>query len=118
MSKTQSSTPAGQCGCAAGDSATGRKATGVDPSVKDANLKHLRRIEGQVRGIIRMVDEDRYCADIVIQIAAIRESLQSVSKNLLRNHLRYCAAEAVKAGGSRADGMYDELVDLVGKIAR
>jgi CsoR family transcriptional regulator, copper-sensing transcriptional repressor len=105
-----------RCGC--GASTSGRTALAVDPAIKDANLKHLRRIEGQVRGIIRMVDEDRYCADIVTQIAAIRESLNSVSKNLLRNHLHHCAAAAVRAGGEQADAMLSELVDLVGKIAR
>ena len=104
------------CGCATG--AAGRRAVGVDADIKSANLKHLRRIEGQVAGIARMVEGDRYCTDIVTQIAAVRESLQSVAKNLLRNHLKHCAAAAIKSGPSKADVMYDELVDLVGKIAR
>ena len=86
------------CGCATG--AAGRRAVGVDA------------------GIARMVEGDRYCTDIVTQIAAVRESLQSVAKNLLRNHLKHCAAAAIKSGPSKADVMYDELVDLVGKIAR
>jgi CsoR family transcriptional regulator, copper-sensing transcriptional repressor len=110
----RSTAPTAHCGCGA----AGRAALAVDEAIKQANLKHLRRIEGQVRGIIRMVDEDRYCADIVTQIAAIRESLNSVSKNLLRNHLRHCASAAVRAGGGQADDMLDELVELVGKIAR
>lgn len=103
------------CGC---EHEAGRKAVAVDASIKAANLKHLARIEGQVRGLIRMVDEDRYCADIVTQISAVRESLQSVAKNLLRNHLKHCASVAIQEKGDRADEMYDELVELVGKIAR
>jgi len=106
------------CGCGCGDAGPNRKAAGVDPEIKEANLKHLRRIEGQVRGVIRMIEEDRYCADIVTQVSAVRESLQSVAKNLLRNHLSHCAADAVRRGGLDADDMFDELVDLVGKIAR
>lgn len=105
------------CGCGACEGSDDRrKAVGVNSEIKTANLKHLSRIEGQVRGLIRMVEEDRYCADIVTQISAVRESLQSVAKNLLRNHLQHCAAAAI--GQGRADEMYDELVDLVGKIAR
>lgn len=116
--KKPAPTPAAHCGCGVPDCSSGRKAAGVDASIKDANVKHLRRIEGQVRGVLRMVEEDRYCADIVTQVAAIRESLQSVSKNLLRNHLRHCASAAVRAGGSQADEMFEELVDLMGKIAK
>jgi len=103
--------------CACGHE-TGRKAVAVDASIKLANQKHLARIEGQVRGLIRMVEDDRYCADIVTQISAVRESLQSVAKNLLRNHLKHCAAAAIDAKGEQADAMYEELADLVGKIAR
>jgi DNA-binding FrmR family transcriptional regulator len=90
----------------------------VDAELKAVNLRHLARIEGQVRGVQRMIEEDRYCADIITQIAAVRESLQSVAKNLLTNHLKHCARSAIKAGGREADEMYGELVDLVGKIAR
>lgn len=111
------------CGCVAGQAGdivrghgSRRKAAGVDAVMKEANLKHLRRIEGQVRGIAAMIMDDRYCADIITQVAAVRESLQAVSKNLLRNHLKHCAAATVAGGES--NGMYDELVDLVGKIAR
>lgn len=106
------------CGCHADSGGDEREAEGVDSAIKEANLKHLRRIEGQVRGLIRLVEDERYCADIVTQVSAVRESLQSVSKNLLRNHLMYCAATAIKEGGPKADDMLDELVDLVGKIAR
>jgi DNA-binding FrmR family transcriptional regulator len=90
----------------------------VDPALKEANLRHLRRIEGQVRGIAAMVGSDRYCADIITQIAAVRESLHSVARNLMRNHLQHCAASAMAAEGEARRDMVDELLDLVGKIAR
>jgi DNA-binding FrmR family transcriptional regulator len=96
----------------------GAHAAGVDPAIKAANLKHLRRIEGQVRGIAAMVEQDRYCADIITQVAAVRESLHSVARNLMRNHLRHCAAAAMHEDGKQRDEMVDELLDLVGKLSR
>lgn len=104
--------PAGPvpCGCAHGE---GRKAVAVDPAIKERNLKRLRRIEGQVRGLARMVEEERYCADIMTQIASVHEALRSVGRELMRNHLRHCAASAIKAGDARAEAMYDELLDLI-----
>ncbi len=105
--------------CACGvQEAAGRKAVGVDPEIKERNLKRLRRIEGQVRGIQAMVEQDRYCADVMTQIASVHEALRSVGRELMRNHLRHCAAEAIKAGDARADAMYDELVDLMYRHAR
>ena len=103
------------CGCTPDK---GRKAAGVDPDLKAANLTRLKRIEGQVRGIARMVEEDRYCADVITQISAVQEALRSVSKNLMRNHLNHCAATAIRKGGQDADEMYDELVDLLYKGSR
>jgi CsoR family transcriptional regulator, copper-sensing transcriptional repressor len=85
----------------------------VDPQVKDRNLKRLRRIEGQVRGIHRMVEEERYCPDILVQIASIQEALRGVSREVMRNHLRHCAAEAVREGGDAAEAMQGELLDLM-----
>lgn len=104
------------CGCDA--SAAGRKAVAVDPAIKAANLRRLRRIEGQVRGLQKMVEEDRYCADIVTQVASVQEALRGVARQLLRNHLKHCAASAIKAGEPQADAMYDELLDLVYKHLR
>jgi len=103
---------AAECGCAAqpGD---GRKAIAVDPERKMRNLKRLRRIEGQVRGLARMVEEERYCADIMTQIASVHEALRSVGRELMRNHLRHCATHAIRADGAKADAMYDELIDLI-----
>ncbi|MCC6661539.1 MAG: metal-sensitive transcriptional regulator [Phycisphaerales bacterium] len=96
----------------------GAHAAGVDAQLKAANLKHLRRIEGQVRGIAAMVDEDRYCADIITQISAVRESLHAVARNLLRNHLTHCAAAAMREGGAKREEMTEELLDLLGKVTR
>ena len=69
-------------------------AVAVEPEVKDANLKRLRRIEGQIRGIHKMVEEDRYCPDIITQIASAQQALRGVGRQLLRNHLKHCATTA------------------------
>jgi DNA-binding FrmR family transcriptional regulator len=102
-----------ECGCGVQDAANGRKAASVDPDVKARNLNRLRRIEGQVRGLQRMVDDDRYCADILTQISSVQEALRGVSRELMRNHLKHCATGAIKTGGKTAEGMYDEIVDLM-----
>jgi len=94
----------------------GAHAVGVDNAMKAANLKHLRRIEGQVRGLAGMVEEDRYCADIITQVSAVRESLQTVARNLMRNHLQYCAARAMHDEGMTREAMVDELMELVAKL--
>lgn len=97
---------------------TGRKAMAVDSQTKSANLARLRRIEGQVRGIQKMVEDDRYCADVLGQLSAVHEALRAVGRELIRNHLRHCATHAIHAGGKKAESMYDELVDLFHKNAR
>lgn len=104
------------CGC--GAHGEDRKAVAVDADIKDRNVKRLRRIEGQVRGLQKMVAEDRYCAEIMTQISSVQEALRSVSRELMRNHLKHCAATAISAGGAEADAMYDELVDLMYKHSR
>jgi len=111
------------CGCgrgaaAAGGADGGRRAVAVDPEIKERNLKRLRRIEGQVRGLQRMVEEDRYCADIMMQIASVHEALRSVGRELMRNHLKHCAATAIRAGEEEAEAMYDELIDLMYRHVR
>lgn len=109
------------CGCGAGeapDGAGGRKAVAVDPAIKERNLKRLRRIEGQVRGLHRMVEEDRYCADILTQISSVHEALRSTGRELMRNHLRHCVAAAVQAGPESAEQVYDELIELMYRHAR
>ena len=103
-----------ECGCAVRDAShDSRKAVGVDPEVKSRNLKRLRRIEGQIRGLQKMVDEDRYCADILTQVSSVHEALRGVGRELMRNHLKHCATGAIRTGGREADNMYDEIVDLM-----
>jgi CsoR family transcriptional regulator, copper-sensing transcriptional repressor len=97
----------------------GRKAVGVDPAIKASNLRRLRRIEGQVRGLQRMVHEDRYCADILTQVSSAQEALRAVAKALMRNHLAHCAAHAIRSGsGEERQAMYDELLGMIYKNAR
>ena len=100
-----------ECACVIGP---GRKALAVDPELKQSNRKRLRRIEGQVRGLQKMVDDDRYCADIIVQIASVQEALRGVARNLMRNHLHHCAAKAwSSAKKEEAKAMYDELLGLI-----
>jgi DNA-binding FrmR family transcriptional regulator len=105
------------CGCGTREG-EGRKAVAVDPAVKESNLKRLRRIEGQVRGLHKMVEEDRYCADILTQISSVQEALRSVGRELMRNHLKHCATHAIRNGEEQAGPMYDELIELIYKHSR
>lgn len=99
--------------------APGRKAVSVDPEIKARNLKRLRRIEGQVRGLERMVEEDRYCVDILTQISSVQEALRGVGRELMRNHLRHCATEAIRKGSpEEAETVYDELLEILYKNSR
>lgn len=101
----------GDCACVL---RSGRKAVAVDPALKLANQRRLRRIEGQVRGLQKMVADDRYCADIIVQIAAVQEALRGVARNLMKNHLHHCAAKALRSSKkAEADAMYDELLGLI-----
>nr|MDQ3757028.1 metal-sensitive transcriptional regulator [Actinomycetota bacterium] len=75
---------------------------------KDAVQKRLRRIEGQVRGLQRMVDEDKYCVDVLDQVAAVTKALQAVAVELLDEHLSHCVADALAAGGSDAEAKVAE----------
>lgn len=105
------------CGCAVRSAR--RKAVAVDPEVKTANLKRLRRIAGQIRGLEHMVAEERYCADILAQISSVQEALRAVGRSLMRNHLRHCATQAIRSGpGPKADAVYDELLALIYKYSR
>lgn len=82
-------------------------------------LRRLRRVEGQVRGVQRMVEENRYCPEVLIQISAINEALRKVSETMLRSHLSHCVTSAVKSGDvDSAEAIYDELADLFSKYAR
>ncbi|KAA2258850.1 metal-sensitive transcriptional regulator [Solihabitans fulvus] len=85
---------------------------------KDAFLKRLRRVEGQVRGLQRMVEGDEYCIDILTQIAAATKALQAVSLGLLDQHLKHCVAEAVSEGGPVADEKIREASEAIGRLVR
>ncbi len=92
---------------------------GLDEQERQQVTNRLKRIEGQVRGIQRMVGENRYCVDILTQISAIHESLRKVSETLLREHLDHCVTSAVGSGDHReTQRIYDELADLFNKYAR
>ncbi len=101
-------------GCEPG-STGGRHAVGVDAEIKSRNLKRLRRIEGQVRGLQKMIEEDRYCADVLTQISSVQQALRSVSRELVRNHLKHCGSAAILSGGKVPEEMYDEVVDMMYK---
>jgi DNA-binding FrmR family transcriptional regulator len=104
--------PAANCACDTG--ASGRRAIGVDPGLKAANQNRLRRIEGQIRGLQKMVESDRYCADIITQVASVQEALRGVARNLMKNHLHHCAAQALRSGKKQqTEAMYDELLELI-----
>ncbi len=106
---------AGACACG-NHVGPGGLAVAVDPAVREANLKRLRRIEGQVRGIQKMVEEGRWCADVLTQVGAVQEALRAVARELLRNHVRHCATAAIRAGGDQADAVVDELVEVVEEV--
>jgi len=99
--------------------APARKAVAVTHGIKTSNLKRLRRIEGQIRGLHKMVEEDRYCADILMQVSSAQEALRAVARSLMRNHLAHCASHAIRTGtdGDR-EAMYDELLEMIYKNAR
>lgn len=107
-----------ECGCGTRADGNERKAVAVDADAKSRNRKRLRRIEGQVRGLQKMVEEDRYCADILTQIASVNEALRAVGRELMRNHLKHCASAAMRKGSMEAEVMYDELVDMMYRNSR
>jgi CsoR family transcriptional regulator, copper-sensing transcriptional repressor len=105
--------------CPADTNLPGRKALGVDPEIKASNLRRLRRIEGQVRGLQRMVEEDRYCVDILTQVSSTQEALRAVARALMSNHLTHCATTAIRSGSSEErEVMYEELLEAIYKNAR
>lgn len=104
------------------DSKTARKtahSTARETSSKAATLKRLSRVEGQIRGLARMVETDRYCIDIVTQIAAARAALRRVEEEILREHVAHCVEHAISSG-DKADQRRKvaELMDVMGRAAR
>lgn len=85
---------------------------------KDEQLKRLRRIEGQIRGLQRMVEEDKYCVDILTQVSAATRALQSFSLGLLDEHLAGCVVEAAQRGGTEADVKVREASEAIARLVR
>jgi DNA-binding FrmR family transcriptional regulator len=85
---------------------------------KDAVLKRLRRVEGQVRGLQRMVEEDTYCIDVLTQVSAATKALEAVALSLLEDHLRHCVHEAIAAGGPDAEDKIVEAAEAVRRLVR
>jgi CsoR family transcriptional regulator, copper-sensing transcriptional repressor len=85
---------------------------------KSSHLKRLRRIEGQVRGLQRMVEEDKYCIDILTQVSAATKALQSFSLELLDEHLSHCVVEAAQRGGPEAEEKVREASDAIARLVR
>jgi CsoR family transcriptional regulator, copper-sensing transcriptional repressor len=85
---------------------------------KDDYANRLRRIEGQVRGIAKMIDEDKYCIDILTQVSAVNSALQSVALGLLDEHLNHCVSNAVAAGGEEADAKLAEASAAIARLVR
>jgi CsoR family transcriptional regulator, copper-sensing transcriptional repressor len=85
---------------------------------KDDYAKRLRRIEGQVRGIAKMIDDDKYCIDVLTQISAVNSALQAVALGLLDEHLNHCVTNAVAAGGEEADAKLAEASAAIARLVR
>jgi DNA-binding FrmR family transcriptional regulator len=85
---------------------------------KEDYLKRLRRIEGQVRGLQRMVDEDTYCIDVLTQVAAVTKALQAVSLGLLEDHVSHCVVDAARAGDDEAQVKVREAADAIARLVR
>lgn len=85
---------------------------------KDAHLKRLRRIEGQVRGLQRMVDQDQYCIDVLTQVSAVTKALQAVALGLLDEHMSHCLVHAVEQGGDEADAKLQEASAAIARLVR
>ena len=85
---------------------------------KDDYLKRLRRIEGQVRGLQRMIEEDKYCIDILTQVSAAKSALESVALGLLEEHLAHCVSEAMAEGGENADAKVREASAAIARLVR
>jgi CsoR family transcriptional regulator, copper-sensing transcriptional repressor len=85
---------------------------------KDAYLNRLRRIEGQARGLQKMVEDEKYCIDILTQVSAMTSALQSVALGLLDEHLNHCVVQAAAAGGDEADSKIKEASDAIARLVR
>ena len=106
------------CPCAARPGEE-RHASAVDPDIKRSIGSRLRRIEGQVRGLQKMIEEERYCADVLMQLSSVQEALRGVGRAMLLNHLKHCATQVIRSEDTeQAEAMYEELMELMYKNAR
>ena len=106
------------CACGARGS-DGSQGGTVDPEIKHSISTRLRRIEGQVRGLQKMIEEERYCADVLMQLSSVQEALRGVGRGLLHNHLKHCVGEAIRSGDpAQTEEMYDEFMDLIYRSVR
>ncbi|KAA8886428.1 metal-sensitive transcriptional regulator [Nocardia colli] len=87
-------------------------------TAKDDYLKRLRRIEGQARGLQRMVEEEKYCIDILTQVSAMTKALQAVAMGLLEDHISHCVVDAAVAGGPEAEAKIKEATDAIARLVR
>ncbi|MFL5536152.1 MAG: metal-sensitive transcriptional regulator [Gemmatimonadales bacterium] len=106
------------CACGA-KIADGSLGNSVDPEIKHAIGTRLRRIEGQVRGLQKMVEEERYCADVLMQLSSVQEALRGVGRGLLQNHLKHCVTEVLRnTDQEQMDAAVEELMELMYRTAR
>ena len=104
------------CGAKTGDGTPGSV---VDPEIKHSIGTRLRRIEGQVRGLQKMIEEERYCADVLMQLSSVQEALRGVGRGLLQNHLKHCVVELIRTTDpEQVDGLVEELMELIYRNAR
>lgn len=85
---------------------------------KDRYLARMKRIEGQIRGITRMIDDDQYCIDILTQVSAVNSALRGVALALLDDHMRHCVAGAVHEGGDKAEEKFSEIADALARFTK
>lgn len=98
---------------------TGHNALAQNPETRKKVAARLKRIEGQVRGLQKMVEEDRYCPDIMTQLASVHAALRGVGKVLMRNHLQHCVTDALRSGDPvEAERTYDEVMELMYRHVR
>ena len=95
-----------------------RHATAVDDEIKVSNLKRLRRIEGQVRGIQRMVEDEKYCIDILTQVSAATKALQALALSLLDDHMAHCLVDAARQGGDEQEQKLKEASEAIARLVK
>ncbi len=90
----------------------------INDEIKEQALRRLAKIQGQVRGLERMIEEGRYCVDILNQVSSVHEALRGVGRLMMKNYLERCASKGIRGGGERADEVRGEILDLMYKYAK